>query len=416
MLLLSYVLYGLTAHLVLRDRVLATIATLGLITFPQVGYEAQRDLTHTVAVLFSACLFVCFFFRALQRPTLLNYAATGLAIGFGILSKYNFALLPLAAALALLPDQRLRARLFDPRILVMLAVAALAALPHALWLVEHLGEATGRTLIKLTAESGESRAHQLAAGLLSLASALAAFVVPTLLVFLVTFGGSLTRSWRARSEWTRLIGRMFAILLGLLVIVVLAGASDIKDRWLLPLFFLLPIYLCAKIEASGEPFPRAARSFGAIVIAIMILVPAVLLLRPVIGGAAGYYGKQNVPYGPALAEILGSNTRAPSYIVVEDQQIAGNFRLHAPDLPVVMPGYDYLGAPVIRDPSAPVLVIWRSSSGRRATDMQTSTRDWLAAHGLGAGGIAVHEAALPYHYGRDGDVYRFSYAWIDLSD
>ena len=74
MLFLSYLLFGLTAQLVIRDRVLAVIATLGLITIPQVGYEAQRDLTHTVAVLFAACMFAYFFVRALLKPTALDYA------------------------------------------------------------------------------------------------------------------------------------------------------------------------------------------------------------------------------------------------------------------------------------------------------------------------------------------------------
>ena len=45
MLFLSYLLFGLTAHLIIRDRTLAIIATLALITIPQIGYEAQRDLT-----------------------------------------------------------------------------------------------------------------------------------------------------------------------------------------------------------------------------------------------------------------------------------------------------------------------------------------------------------------------------------
>src|SRR5690606_3010561 len=120
MLFLSYLLLGLTAHLVIRDRVLAVIATLGLITLPQVGYEAQRDLSHTVAVLFAACMFIFFFFRALKRPNALDYAMAGVAVGIGVLSKYNFVLLPLAAAAALLPGRELRARLFDPRVLLTL--------------------------------------------------------------------------------------------------------------------------------------------------------------------------------------------------------------------------------------------------------------------------------------------------------
>ena len=32
--------------------------------------------------------------------------------------------------------------------------------------------------------------------------------------------------------------------------------------------------------------------------------------------------------------------------------------------------------------------------------------------GLSDRALDVRDAALPYHYGRDGDLYHFSYAWI----
>ena len=150
MLFLSYLLFGLTAHAIIRDRVLAVIATLALITFPHISYEAQRDLSHTVALLFAACMFFFFFVRALQRPTVFHYAMTGVSIGIGILSKYNFVLLPLAAAIALLPDRQLRRRLFDWRTLLMVAVAAAIVTPHALWFLDHVRTATAETIQKLT--------------------------------------------------------------------------------------------------------------------------------------------------------------------------------------------------------------------------------------------------------------------------
>ena len=135
MLFLSYLLFGLTAHAIIRDRPRCH-------RDPRPDYlsayqlQAQRDLSHTVALLFAACMFFFFFVRALQRPTVVNYAMAGVSIGIGILSKYNFVLLPLAAAIALLPDRQLRRRLFDWRTLLMVAVAAAIVTPHALWFLD----------------------------------------------------------------------------------------------------------------------------------------------------------------------------------------------------------------------------------------------------------------------------------------
>jgi 4-amino-4-deoxy-L-arabinose transferase-like glycosyltransferase len=414
MLFLSYLLLGLTAHLVIRDRVLAVIATLGLITLPQVGYEAQRDLSHTVAVLFAACMFVFFFFRALKRPNALDYAMAGVAVGIGVLSKYNFVLLPLAAAAALLPDRELRARLFDPRVLLTLLVGAVIVAPHALWFLTHMDEATGRTMGKLTAGSDGRGFDQIGRGILSLAGAIAAHTLPTLIVFAIAFGRTLLESWRAENQWTRLIGRMFAIfLVVLLLLVVFGGASDIKDRWLVPLFFLLPVYLCAKIEASGASFAGASRRFGAIVLAIMVLVPILLFARAPVLGAMGDYGKQNVPYGPAVDAILASGKDRPSIVLASDHQLAGNLRLHAADISVTIPGYEALTQPYAFDATHPVLAIWRAKrDGEPAPELNAGMRAWLDKAGLAGRDVEVRDIAVPYHYGREGDVYHFSYAWI----
>ncbi|MEW9806307.1 glycosyltransferase family 39 protein [Mesorhizobium sp. ZMM04-5] len=412
MLFLSYLFFGLTAHIIIRDRVLAVIATLGLITFPQVGYEAQRDLTHTVAVLFSACLFGYVFVRTLETPTAVNYALVGASVGFGVLSKYNFALLPLVAALAVLPDPQLRRRLFDPRMLIAIAVAFVIVLPHALWFLGHFDAATSRTLEKLTDGGDVSRAGQIASGVASLVGAFAAFVLPTALVFLIAFGMSLPRAWRAETQWTRLIGRMFAIALGLLLLVVILGASDIKDRWLVPIFLLLPIYLAAKLDASGQPLGSAPARFGAVVAAIMVVVPLALFMRPYLAGWTAHYGKQNVPYGQATAEILASGQHRPSVILTLDHQLAGNLRLHAPDIAVAVPGYAH-GVPFAFDATHPVLAVWRRRDGGATLNPSEEMWRWLNQNDALAGRpLEAKDAAFPYHYGRDGDVYHFGYAWI----
>jgi hypothetical protein len=329
-----------------------------------------------------------------------------------MLSKYNFAFLPLVAAVALLPDRRLRVRLFDPRILLMLAVSALIVSPHAFWLVDHFRRATTNTILRLTVDAGEGGFVQIGHGMLSLAGALAAFVLPTLLVFWIAFGRALPQALRADNEWSRLIGRMFLATLVLLVIVVLAGASNIKDRWLVPVFFLLPIYLCAKLEALGEVVPGAARRFGWVTATIMVAIPLVIFLRPIVGGALGDYGKQNVPYGQALAQILASNPHRPSIVVAGDRQLAGNIRLTAPDIPSTAPGYEAYDRPYAFDADHPVLVVWRSLDGRSTANPSRYLWRWLENKGLSDKPLDVREAAAPYIYGRDGDLYRFSYAWI----
>ena len=415
-LFLSYLFFGLAAQLVIRDRVLAVIATLGLITMPQVGYEAQRDLTHTVALLFASCMFFYFFLRTLQRPTTFNYALVGVAVGIGVLSKYNFVLLPAVALLALLPDRELRSRLFDVRVVLLIVIAAVIVAPHALWFIDHLDHATGRTFSKLTRDADGQRIHQIGMGLFSLAEAILATGALTLVIFAAAFGRTFLQSWRAENQWTRLLGRMLlASIVLLLLVVVVGGASHVRHRWIIPLFFLLPIYLAAKMDASGAPLAHSGkRIYGLIVLAIMVFIPALLYTRPLAQGAMGEYGKQNVPYGPAIALILAENPHRPSVILAGDHQLAGNLRLHAPEIPVAVPGYEAMERPFVFDATHPVLVIWRS---RLQEELQPplpgSMRSWLDRKpGLAGTELEVRDAAVPYNLGREGDAYHFSYAWI----
>jgi len=409
-LFLSYLFFGLTAIMVLRSRELAIIATLGLLTMPQVSFEAQRDLTHTVAVIFTACLFLFSLVRAIRAPSLFSYALTGLAIGLGLIAKYNFVLLPAAALLAMLAEPEFRRRVFDWRILLTAVIALAVVLPHGLWFLDHLDAATGRTIGKLTAEEASSRLSQIMTGLSSLALAFAGFATLTLVLFAIVFGRDMMSAWKASSPWSRLIGRIMLISAVALVVVVLFGASNIKDRWLTPIYLVLPLYLCLKIEAAGLASERQLKRFLPLGLTLMALIPLVLFVRIPLHGQLGKYEKLNVPYEAAVAQILSSEPNRPSLILTSDQQMAGNIRLNAPEIPVTIPGYEAFEEPFAFDATHPVLVVWRNR-GRETMPLPEDVAQWLAAHG----NLQVGETktiALPYIFGREGDLYHFAYAFL----
>ncbi|MBW8446340.1 MAG: glycosyltransferase family 39 protein [Arenimonas sp.] len=409
-LFLSYLFFGLTAFMVLRSRELAIIATLGLLTMPQVSFEAQRDLTHTVAVIFTSCLFLFALVKAILAPSLFTYALTGLAIGLGMIAKYNFVLLPAAALLAMLAEPDFRRRLFDWRILLTAAIALIVVLPHGLWFIDHLDAATGRTIGKLTAEDSTSRLSQILTGLTSLALAFAGFAALTLVLFAIVFGRDMARAWKASSPWSRLIGRIMLISAVALVVVVLFGASNIKDRWLTPIYLVLPLYLCLKIEAAGLASERHLPRFLPIGFGLMVLIPLVLFVRIPLHGQLGKYEKINVPYAMAVEQILASDANRPSLILADDQQLAGNIRLNAPEIPVTIPGYEAFETPYAFDATHPLLVVWRNR-GRETMPLPEDLARWVAAHGKPEIGEAK-TIALPYIFGREGDLYHFAYAFL----
>lgn len=414
MLFSSYLLVGAAAFVAIRNRALAIISVLGLLTLPQVAFEAQRDLTHTVAVLFAASLFVYALFSMLERGRLWAYALTGIAIGIGLLSKYNFALLPVAALIGVLAESSFRGRLWNWRILLIIVLAAAIVTPHARWFLDNIDVATGRTLTKMTSAAEADRVETVIAGLFSLVAALVGFCALTVVAFGLSFGRRFVQALRASSPWTRLVGTTFVAVIALLVLlVVVGGTSAIKDRWLLPYFFMLPLYFSLKLDALNETIGNAPKRFGIIALAVLAAVPVALVARVVVPHWTGDYGKLNVPYRPAVERILAESARRPALVLAEDLQLAGNIRLAAPDIPVVVPGYERFVKGVRPDGDHPLLVVWRggNTSGAPIPD---ALRQSLT-HDLGAGTLVLdpREVAAPYLFGRQGDVFRFGYMLIE---
>lgn len=415
MLLASYALMGLTAFGLLRDKRLAVVASLGLLTIPQISYETQRDLSHTVAVVFSAALFLFGLFRTLRYPDLFSYAVTGAAVGLGILSKYNFLLLPASVFLALLCSRDFRSRIFDWRILLTIGIAALVALPHAIWFVQNIGNATAGTIAKMTGDAPANMLERDLQGLSSVSKAALGVAAVAFILFAVAFGDKLFTALRAGNEWTRLIERTWLIaFLALVCLILFAGATDIRDRWLVPLVIPLPLYLCLKLEAAGVDSRRPAGKFLVIAVAIMAIIPSILALRIVTAGWVGEYQKLNVPYGPMVEQLVREK---PGVIVAGDTQLAGTMRLHAAGIPVMTPNSPQFTPAVPQ--GRPILVVWRYGN-RADTEGPATMPDSLAAF-IGAALPGAHATGtpqsldLPYHFGVEGDTYRFYYQWMTPS-
>ncbi|MCW1754448.1 ArnT family glycosyltransferase [Rhizobium acaciae] len=409
LLFISYLLYGLTARLVLRDKARVAIATLGLLTIPQMAFEMQRDLTHTVAVFFSASIFFYGFIRSLKQPSLASYLIAGIGIGFGLLAKYNFAILPAAALIAALSDARLRPRIFDWRLVLTAVVALVITLPHLFWLKDNLDFATARTLEKMTASGDASYLTQVAMGVGSLALATISFAALTVAVFAIAFGKSLRPALGSGSEWTRLLERMLLVFLaGILLLIVFGGAAGIKDRWLVPMLFILPLYFCLKIEAAGVGTGKAFRRFIPIVAVIMIGVPAALYGSVATARFTGHYERLNRPYAGML-EILRKQAE-PAAILAGDSLLAGNLRQDIPGVPIL--SVDYPGFNPDLTGRRPLLLVWLLPQKGGSEALPAAMAQWLQTN-LRMSAPQTSVIDVPYVYGRGDDSYRFGYAWVN---
>lgn len=164
----------------------------------------------------------------------------GLVCGFGMLAKYSFALVAGAMLLAALSVPEARRALLSRGWWWAPLVGLLVVLPHVAWLLSHLTEATSGTISKMNIQPENG----LVKGLLRLLEG----VVPSTLLLWALFA-----LWAFRSAWWQRplapvsppMHRVFVRYLGLVLLalagmVVFAGVSNFKGRWILPLLCMAP--------------------------------------------------------------------------------------------------------------------------------------------------------------------------------
>ncbi|MCV9943549.1 MULTISPECIES: glycosyltransferase family 39 protein [unclassified Rhizobium] len=411
LLFLSYLFYGFAGRRALKDEALAAVGMLALITLPQVSYMAQQDLTHTTALLFASSLFLYGFFRTLDRPDMASYLLLGLATGIGLISKYNFALMPVVALIAILPDAEWRRRALDWRILVAVAVALLIVLPHAIWLQGNLAFASSDTLVKMAAGSEPAGALRIGKGLLAFLVAIIAFAALPVVIFAATFRRDFVRALSAGNRWTGMMERMMlASLAGIALIVLFTGSTTVRERWLDPFLMVLPIYFLAKMQAAGLDLSAGLRRFRPVLPVLMACVLIALGFRVVGAGLIGTYSRPNVPMAVFSREM--TRQAEPALVIASDTYIGGNMRLQFPDVPVVIPDFPAPGIPAYAEVRGPVLIVWRGKKTATAADAVMPERFSSA---LTAAGIALQEIgslSLPYYFGRQGDNFALGYAWV----
>jgi 4-amino-4-deoxy-L-arabinose transferase-like glycosyltransferase len=409
LLFLCYVFYGLAAREVLKGAVLQAAAMLALITLPQVSYMAQQDLTHTVALLCATSLFLFGFFRTLERPSVLSYLVLGIATGIGVISKYNFALMPFIAIAAAIPDREWRRRIFDWRILPAFIAALAITLPHLLWLYGNIELASSGTLSKMIDGGEGNGVFQAAEGLLSLVIAIVAFAALPLAVFAAAFRRNFLRALSAGDRWTRLMERMIIIsLVAIVVVILVTGATHIRERWLDPFLLVLPLYFFRKLEMAGGDLSLGLKRFLSAVPVLMALVMVALAARVAGAEYIGSYTKLNIPFADFARTV--TNKQRPALIIASDRHVGGNLRLQLPDVPVMISGFPSPGIPADAITERPLLVVWR---GRTPMDapMPTGLSNWLKNSGIEADEIG--SLALPYHFGKSGDTFALGYAWLE---
>jgi 4-amino-4-deoxy-L-arabinose transferase-like glycosyltransferase len=348
----------------------AMAATASLALFLQVGWEALRIQTHSVLMTAIACATLWLYFALLRRPTLLRYAGFGVLCGLGLQTKYNYGVFLACVLGASLLVRAHRELLWTRKAWAAVLPAVLLVLPHAAWVATHADLAFAGTVRKMQDGAADAPyALRTAHGFVGVLKALVSFVaLPALVVAAVCWRRRAL--WRGQAAFDRAspASRFFACLYGLcgltLAALALTGeVGTIKERWMIPLFFSLPLGLFVMFPALGRDaiYRDLTRLAGGFALCLLAMLP----LRTWLGPSFGKDMTRNHPYA-ALSAAVAQRCPAARTIVTESLLTVGNLRFARPAMATVLLEDAQRERPPLNGPAALVTHAWAAPDARAA--------------------------------------------------
>ena len=338
------------------SRSVASASMLGLFLVPQIGWESQRALTHSIAGT-AGCGWAFLAFAWHMRARHVGSAALlGITMTAAILGKFNASIFVIMLIATGLSVSEYRKILLSKLSLVTIIAFGVSFAPTGLWMWAHKSSVIARSAKLQIGASGNLIEDRLYGVGSFIEAAFLFSILVIAIAAIIALIHSKQRSTPSKqfTPGEELMRRLLVIgMLIVLVGVVAAGVNNIKDRWLQPVLFLLPAATAVWFE-HYRTRSYALRDFARVSIFAALIVPPIL----------GYYltyGSSTPPYGQLEYQRLYDEVKQQGEfrtILTDNAQIPGNFRLFDPSLQVIHPETPFGASNIAR----PTLVMWFGDS------------------------------------------------------
>jgi 4-amino-4-deoxy-L-arabinose transferase-like glycosyltransferase len=326
LLFLIYTLAYWNARFITRSHACGLVAAISVLFIPQISWESQRDITHSVLASVFSLAALGLFCRVIEFRKTSDYLALGICIGLGSLSKYNFILFLAGLLLAALTLKNPRAAVLNWRMLPAAIIGVLFFLPHGLWAV-HNWQMASATSSKFIIQHNEPWINSTVKGLTSLIFASIGFILPAIVIpWLIFFRAKKSADKiPLRCDFVRLTIRTLAIIMTLVILCVMfVHVTNFRGRWFQPILIVVPILIAVmlrqQLEARRLKWLTGFSTFVAA--ALLIALPS----RIIFGEKLRHEEPLHFPFA-ALAVQMKNDLAPATVIVTEDNLLAGNLRL-----------------------------------------------------------------------------------------
>lgn len=360
-LLLTAIVYYHVALRVLGRPKQAALATLSLSLLFQIGWNHHIFITHTVLLIFFIPLAILCLLRIFDKPDFWCYVAFGLVCGFGLLSKYGFALFVVITLCASLFYKFYRPRILHKYMSVAIGIIIVMNIPIVLWYLNI--STTG--LLEMSADNMQASSASTSTfwqmrltGLKQLFAGYINFLLPLALVLPLVYRFRFQRP-SLIAEWL-LVTVLIGFIICLLAIIVL-GFDNFKERYMHALLMPFPIVLFAFL-ADNQNIVHQHKYFitclilfavtGVIVRGTVLLQPSAMLC------SKNCYERQ--PYQEVGKRLVQAGFDPQQHTLVGTTPFeSGNLRMVFPTARVTDISRPYYVPPMTTDHQNICYVVWR---------------------------------------------------------
>lgn len=236
----------------LNNKTAAVAVVLSLVLIPTFIDFTFRRLSHTSLLCLMVILTYVLIHRLVERKSLFNYAALGLVIGVGFLTKYNYALLIAALGCTVFTSREIRKVFFNKWMFLTIILAAMLLLPHLFWLFGETGFSEElQSSVGAKTNAAATNGIPLVSPLISLFLSFLKLAWPLLAFCVILIFRKKLKKQEAsiNNKWT--LQLFIAQLLVFVLVFVAMNVQKVEARWLLPMMIpflvLLPKYFKEEI-------------------------------------------------------------------------------------------------------------------------------------------------------------------------
>ena len=331
--LILMAMYLLAFDLTLRitnSYVSASTIILAFLLLPQIVWQSQITLAHSVLVAFGCIAFLHAIILVINNPDWRNYLWLGIAASIGVLSKFHFIIFCLSILAVISYQEKIRRLFVFRNVLLSFGIFFILTLPILIAVILNLTQSTKR-ISKLYRESAFSYFDLPYVGIdggMSFFGAFFAWCGPLLVFYLVMYFLKNINEVKFQSDLESKEGIcryifFYSSLLSagiFLVIIFIADMHFVHERYLTPILLSLPFWFLLVYSLKNDrPVLRIiARLIAFIMIGVLIGSNAMVMLgkhslsfpyKEFAQGIGKKFGKKNI-------RILAARDRDAGNIVI----------------------------------------------------------------------------------------------------